>query len=170
MVLVLIKIELEFLFPPKMLTMRHQLSWTLLLIVINVTWIVADFGCCIMCNFHDLSFCFGPNAAYYFHPMLRKIGNIAWCGKFYYSQSWAHVKCQLPIIYILQPGLGPPRIKCRLLISSILMQWISNIFRKYCNIICSISKKWWKFISSKMLVIKTKSRHLTWVGPLWATD
>ena len=54
-----------------------------------------------------------------------------------------------------------------------LMQWISSIFQKCCNIISSISKKCCiiissiskkcqKFITSKMLDIK--SRHLTWVG------
>ena len=48
----------------------------------------------------------------------------------------------------------------KLFIKSILMQWIFSIFRKCYN----ISKKCWKFITWKMLEIK--SRHLTWVGPI----
>ena len=45
-----------------------------------------------------------------------------------------------------------------------LMQWISSIFWK-CWKLCyySNSQKWWNFIASKMLEIK--SRRLTWVGP-----
>ena len=59
--------------------------------------------------------------------------------------------------------IGPTQVNRRLLISRILMKWISSIFWKCWQLFCSISKKCRKFIASKMLEIK--SRHLTWGEP-----
>ena len=61
--------------------------------------------------------------------------------------------------------IGPTQVNRRLLISRILMKWISSIFWKCWQLFYSISKKCWKFIASKMLEIK--SCHLTWGGPYY---
>ena len=56
---------------------------------------------------------------------------------------------------------GPPQVKFWLFNSApFLIQLISSIFRKCCNIISIFPKKCWKFIASKMIEINTW--HLTW--------
>ena len=52
--------------------------------------------------------------------------------------------CAVCLLYYY---IGLTQVKCQLLISSIFMQWISDIFWKCWNLIYGISEKCWNFIT-----------------------
>ena len=81
------------------------------------------------------------------------------CGEFKtkleQNACWVNQLKMLNIFWNIKPTVsnyGPPLVKCWLLIHSIFMQWISDIFHKCYKL-------------NSMLEIK--SQHLTWVGLMW---